>query len=73
MARAFTDIYPDGDEIQTLSRVQKTQAVIYPNPTDNFFNINLEKGAYAISIVDMQGRVVYQQNTEGNLEVETEK
>jgi hypothetical protein len=75
MARAFTDIYPNGNdtEIQTLSRVQKTRAVIYPNPTDNFFNINLEKGAYAISIVDMQGRVVYQQNTEGNLEVETEK
>jgi hypothetical protein len=75
MARAFTDIYPDGNdtEIQTLSRVQKIRAVIYPNPTDNFFNINLEKGAYAISIVDMQGRVMYQQNTEGNLEVETEK
>jgi Secretion system C-terminal sorting domain len=73
VARAFVDYNSNGGEIQTLSRVQKTRAVIYPNPTDNVFSINLEKGAYAISIVDMQGRVVYQQNTEGNLEVETEK
>jgi hypothetical protein len=73
VARAFVDYNPNGNEIQTLSRVQKARAVIYPNPTDNIFSINLEKGAYAVSIVDMQGRVVYQQNTEGNLEVETEK
>lgn len=72
VAKTMTYIRPDANA-PTLSRVQKTRAVIYPNPTDNFFNINLEKGSYAVSIVDMQGRVVYQQNTEGNLEVETEK
>ena len=72
VARAFTDMYPD-EKGTFSSKVQKTKTLtnVYPNPADNILNIHVEKGAYSLNIMDVQGKVVYTEEAEGDIVINT--
>jgi hypothetical protein len=72
-ARAIVDIYPD-ENGHFGSKIQKTPTSnikIYPNPATERINISLPKGNFDISIMDNQGRVVFNTNSESETTINT--
>jgi hypothetical protein len=64
VARAYARIYDDSDapsEIFGTYKIQKqpTAIKIYPNPTDNILNIDLTEGEHQVTVIDQQGRSIY--------------
>ncbi len=54
----------------STTTIEKPIFNIYPNPTTDFINIELEYGDYQLSIFDLNGRLLRQENIDGNHQVE---
>ena len=44
---------------------------IYPNPAEDLFYIHSERGAFSISITDIQGRIVYNGTAQNDTTIDT--
>ena len=44
---------------------------IYPNPAEDLFHIHSERGAFSISITDIQGRIVYNGTAQNDITIDT--
>ena len=70
-ARAFTH-YAKNTEKLEIGKVQQKAPIaasIYPNPADNMLQVNYDKGAFMVNILDLKGQVIYKNKAEYGLEI----
>lgn len=66
---SYTQVFSTDVDIQSVDKQEKSKLVIYPNPAKDVVNIDLKGNLvapYQISLVDIQGRTVYQNQVEGD-------
>ena len=50
----------------SVSELENDKALIYPNPSNGTFNLNLGEGQWNVEVFDMTGRKVYENRHEGH-------
>jgi cytochrome c peroxidase len=63
------DVNGDLDVILVNTAVQHTASLefqVFPNPTQDFIQLNLESGNYLVNVLDMNGRILLQRNISGS-------
>ena len=74
VARAFTGYNPDNIGELEVGKVQQKAPIvasIYPNPADNMLQVNYDKGAFTVNVLDLKGQVIYKNEAEYGLEINT--
>ena len=74
VARAFTGYDPDNIGELEIGKVQQKAPIvasIYPNPADNMLQVNYDKGAFTVNVLDLKGQVIYKNEAEYGLEINT--
>ena len=68
-------VYSDGCEAQSqtetgygVSAVEESESnvMVYPNPSNGIFNLNLGEGQWDVEVYDITGRKVYENRMDGN-------
>ena len=69
--RSFSNIInDDGSPVSIGEELRHAENLtVYPNPSNGMFTVNA-KGAYALDVLDVSGRTVYNGNANGNTAID---